>query len=85
MADRIAGLIGPGLGLKLVTAGYKSLTARITNLTHGKVLIYLDDGAVLVVEESCEMSLPCSRRTQFEHEGESKNLICLIIGEKEAA
>lgn len=77
MADRMLGLIGPGEGPMLHTAGMKNLQARIDNLEDGSVRLKIGDIEMLF-DKPGVFDIPDSPWMCFCYKGESKELICTI-------
>lgn len=79
MSDRLVGLIGPGKGPQVPT-WYRSSVAKIAGLRPGgTVLVHTEGGVITKLDGDGVHAIPKSEYVQFEHEGDSKYLLCEVL------
>ena len=80
MANKLVGLVGPGVGPQICVKRFSKMKARISGLTHGFVEAVLGEERVRI-ETNGDHELPPSEWVCFIHkDGLSKNLLCVILG-----
>ena len=80
MADRLVGLIGPGIGPELQTHRYRNCSVKLTGLQNGEVEV-IGLGKYLSTTEDGMYDLGRTSNLQFIYHGKNSKAICMVLGE----